>query len=254
MPAPNYRGEKSFIRQIGGTIQFSQDGTATQTVIWKGPTYRLKTFRLSIPRNSPDFPELKLSNPPNERNEGAYTTVTAIYGGTSDEISAGYPNEPGEGEDEEDLTTTYSLTYRHTSKIIRVADNDTYGEWRLEYRAPFNTISYTTRSKQNRVSKSGVAQVSGESPRIKLLNAVPLNADAERQEADRLTPTGEAVSITGIALFGKGAGLTGNPGGIYADTYQIVKIATDFTRNYNGRSWRNSETWTNIISQGVGDD
>lgn len=234
-----YNGTQGFILQPGGGVSYNGDGTATHTVIWRGPLHKLAAFRNSIPTTSPSFGGLKLSAPPSEFYEGAYARVVAQYGGQSKEVSGNFPNDIDQ-EDPTVPTVTLSLDFQVSSVVIGVVDGSVMGEFRLDYRAPVNTVNYTSSSKPSNVSGKSKSGITGEAdPKILSVTSLDQGAEIIQNSYLGLEEDASAVKLLQTTL---------------SDRWQVKTAAIAFRRQSNGQFWRVSETWTKLIVQANNDE
>ncbi|MGA0208059.1 MAG: hypothetical protein ACO3LT_09755, partial [Ilumatobacteraceae bacterium] len=230
----------------GDSVTYDGNGRALHTVIWRGPIHRLPAFRNAVPLQSPDFGGLKLAAPPSEYHEGAYARVVAQYGGISNEVSGNFPNDI-DNDDPDVPTTTLSLDFQVSSVVMSIVDPDfspssaTSGEFRVDYRAPVNTINYVTSSKPARVSGKARSGITSEAD-PKILSVAPLNTVASQYVV--LSGAESAVKLLQTKYAPAGA----DP------RWKIETAAVAFRRNSNSQFWSCSETWTKLIVQADNDE
>ena len=228
-----YTGSQSFERQRGGAVSHDAEGRATHRVVWRGPRTRINSFRSSLPKSSPDYSDLKLSRPPDEQEDGPYIIVTAIYGGSSEQVSNSFPND---FDDETPDTPTVTLTANFIKKTatISITDDTIFGQadFHITYRAPINSVTYTQAQKPAQVKGKARSGIESE--------ADPKILTCQSPMVDTTSSTWETfVGTSPLQLF-----LT-----TWRDQWEYRTIAADFQRQSNSQFWRATEFWTKELAE-----
>ena len=248
MPSKYTSGAQEFRIQPGHTVQHNADGTATHTVTWRGPVFKLNVFRETVPLNSPVFSSLTLMRAPSEiREVGPYVRVTATYGGTSDELRVNYnPDLDDESPDVPFSSTT--ANFQETSTVIKINGDDEFvgtAEFEVYYRHPINSFSYTSKTKPTAFRYGPRSGIGNETDptilSVQRLSDWSVNYGFGSVNAAAQDPYPDESNVSLIKDR-------------FQDQWESKIVKIGFERMERGGIWHTTETWAKQITQDVDDE